>query len=199
MASGVDRTSRALCYSAAAPIHRASERARPARSHLQGGQRERKGEERVNPDAKRERLAGLARSLALGEPVPCPPSRQRRRAHNCAEITSRTFTPRSPPNASPTPSSANSPASIIPAFASPAARKPRAANPMPGNTSAKAAGQLPFTAPRKPASSSWSPATSPPFPALASRRRHSANPSHDLFPDPAERERARQAAAAGTV
>src|SRR6202011_4756364 len=132
----------------------AQRNARDQRAHTCRQAEGEQSRERVNPVAERERLAGLARSLALGDPVPCPPSRQRRRARNCAEITSRTFTPRSPPNASPTPSSANSPASTIPAFASPAAPKPRAANPTPGNMSVKAAAQLPFTAPRKSSSPS---------------------------------------------
>ena len=87
----------------------AQRNARDQRAHTCRRAEGEQSRERVNPVAERERLAGFARSLALGDPVPCPPSRQRRRARNCAEITSRTFTPRSPPNASPTPSSANSP------------------------------------------------------------------------------------------
>ena len=51
MASGVDGTSRALCYSAAAPIQRAAECARPAHSHTCRRAEGEQSRERVNPVA----------------------------------------------------------------------------------------------------------------------------------------------------
>src|SRR5260370_20941737 len=92
MASGVDRTSRALCYSAAALIHLAAERARPARSHLQSRAEGEESRERVNPVAERKRLARVHLSPALGDPFPSPPSPRRPRPGNPPAVTAKTPT-----------------------------------------------------------------------------------------------------------